>query len=174
MGVYTVRDNRWYFDNITIYVCTSYHRLLHTTIIFINPKPCIRYETLCVLEECAAGSQSPCEDWSVGMRRLKSSWRHLQSTRCQYHSPKNKSPRCKRWRFPSKVKNVPFILNFKLFFFKADFQSSRTMKLTQPIKCPFQLSGPLRKEMVSMTTIISWWQEQFNVTIKPARGKTFL
>lgn len=45
MGVYTVRDNRWYFNNITIYVCTSYHRLLHTTIIFINPKPCIRYET---------------------------------------------------------------------------------------------------------------------------------
>lgn len=81
-------------------------------------------------------------------------WWHLRSTRCLHDSPLQ-SPNCRRCCLLSKRMLIVFSRNY----FLAYFQSSRTMKLTQPIKRPFQLSGPSRtmnRKVISMTAMIHW------------------
>lgn len=44
-GVYILRDNRWYLDNVSLYVRTCVQHPLYSTIIFIKPNLCIYCKT---------------------------------------------------------------------------------------------------------------------------------
>lgn len=80
MGVYTLHDNRWYLDNMTLYVQHIISFPLHLN----NLNLYIHYDAFGV---CLCGMcERPQSDWGLICRNVWSSVWHLQSTRCQYDS----------------------------------------------------------------------------------------